>query len=126
MVKFIYYIIHYLGAPLPVPYTSSAVKVAQCRLKQMKLASKVHVGLENLAFAFNITDVINQGKFIKEILEEVDGVLLLDLHNLYCQIENFNLNTNEILNTYPLQRVRAIHISGGSWSYSCLDNKKKI
>lgn len=41
--------------------------------------------------------------------------IILDLHNLYCQIHNFNIPFEEILTGYPLNKVREIHISGGSW-----------
>lgn len=74
-------------------------------------------GLRNLAFAFGLQDVRQQGEFLDQLLESVDGFLLLDLHNLYCQMHNFQLSATEILNLYPLARVRELHLSGGSWSH---------
>jgi uncharacterized protein (UPF0276 family) len=76
------------------------------------------VGLENLAFAFGIEDVKRQGDFIDHLISDVNGFLLLDLHNIYCQLENFAISELELLNLYPLSKVREIHISGGSWSHS--------
>jgi hypothetical protein len=72
-----------------------------------------------------LKDVNDQGKFISKILEAVDGVLLLDLHNLFCQIHNWKLDPVEIMKTYPLERVREIHISGGSWSFPTSDDQKR-
>ena len=46
----------------------------------------------------------------------IAGFLLLDLHNLYCQTINFDRTLDELLATYPLHRVRELHLSGGSWS----------
>jgi len=75
------------------------------------------VGLENLALAMGADDVADQGAFISAMLTPLgdQGVMLLDLHNLYCQIVNFSLSAEEAMKSYPLERVRAIHISGGSW-----------
>ena len=85
-------------------------------MQQLAKVAKVPIGLENLAFAFGLPDVMSQGIFLDRLLAAVDGFLLLDLHNLYCQIHNFNLSALEILARYPLDRVKEIHISGGSWS----------
>jgi len=96
-------------------------------MKMMKYASGgVNVGLENLALAFGTIDVYTQGKFISELLEAVDGVLLLDAHNLYCQIHNWNLDISEIMKTYPTHRVREVPISGGSWSYPTSSNQNPL
>ncbi|MBD1867410.1 DUF692 family protein [Cyanobacteria bacterium FACHB-471] len=110
------------SAPLPMPYTPDAVSLGRDRLQRLADAAKVPVGLENLAFAFGQKDVADQGKFITELLEPVDGFLLLDLHNLFCQIHNFQLSIPELLASYPLARVRELHLSGGSWSRTTPDS----
>jgi uncharacterized protein (UPF0276 family) len=40
---------------------------------------------------------------------------VLDLHNLWCQIASYDLDATELLATYPLRRVRCMHVAGGSW-----------
>lgn len=104
------------GAPLPVPYTAQAVAAGQFKLAKLANTTSRRIGLENLALAFSLSDVNEQGRFLDELLEPFNGFILLDLHNLYCQLENFGLSAEELLRTYPLHRVREIHISGGSWS----------
>ena len=104
------------SAPLPLPLLPETLAVGIDRLQQLARVAQVPIGLENLAFAFGLPDVMEQGIFIDRLLASVDGFLLLDLHNLYCQIHNFNLSASEILARYPLDRVKEIHISGGSWS----------
>ena len=106
----------HIGAPLPVPLTDEAVAIGQNRLVELKAASGLDIGLENLGFAFSPEDVANQGEFLRRMLEPVDGFLLLDLHNLYCQLCNFDVTPEELLESYPLERVKEIHVSGGSWS----------
>src|SRR6185295_16105907 len=52
--------------------------------------------------------------------------IILDLHNIYCQIHNFNIEFDNIIDLFPLHRVREIHISGGSWEDSHIIPGKKI
>lgn len=103
------------GAPLSVPLTPTTLAIGQDRLKRLQDAASCPVGLENLAFAYSVEDVKRQGEFLNQLIEPVNGFLILDGHNLYCQSQNFNLSNEELLNLYPLQRVREVHISGGSW-----------
>lgn len=104
------------GAPMPVPFTPAALRIGRDRLSRLVDAARVDVGLENLALAFSAEDVRDQGPFLEELLAPSNGFLVLDLHNVYCQAENFRLAPRDILETYPLQRVRELHVSGGSWS----------
>jgi uncharacterized protein (UPF0276 family) len=104
------------SAPLPVPLNETTLSLGRDRLRRLAEVAKVPVGLENLAFAFCPRDVEEQGRFLAALLEPVDGFLLLDLHNLYCQAVNFGRTLDELLATYPLGRVRELHVSGGSWS----------
>ena len=106
------------GAPLPVPLTDETLRIGQDRLKRLADVAQTPVGLENLAFAFGAQDVRDQGRFLSELLEPVDGFLLLDLHNVYCQACNFDQTAEELLDSYPLDRVKELHVSGGSWSES--------
>lgn len=114
------------GAPLSLPLTPSTLAIGQDRLQRLQEAAGCPVGLENLAFAYSVEDVKQQADFMNQLLSSVNGFLILDLHNLYCQSQNFNLTGNELLNLYPLDRVREIHVSGGSWSPSASDPERKI
>jgi uncharacterized protein (UPF0276 family) len=105
------------SAPLPVPLTPATLELGREGLKRLEEIAKVPVGLENLAFAFGLQDVLDQGRFLDELLTPVDGFVVLDLHNLYCQAVNFERPIEELLAGYPLQRVRELHVAGGSWSH---------
>jgi uncharacterized protein len=105
------------SAPLPLPLSPETLAMGRDRLQRLAEAAQVPVGLENLAFAFGQADVWEQGTFLDQLLEPVDGFLLLDLHNLYCQSHNFHIQAETLLQHYPLKRVREIHLSGGSWSH---------
>lgn len=103
------------GAPLNIPYNKTTLAIGRDRLKRIYEVCRCPVGLENLAFSYSLDEVKQHGAFLEELLEPVNGFIILDLHNLYCQIHNFNLSFNEIIALYPLNKVREIHISGGSW-----------
>ncbi len=106
----------YQSAPLPLPLTPETLQLGREHLKRLSDKANAPVGLENLAFAFGLQDVLQQGEFIDRLLEPVDGFLVLDLHNLYCQLHNFQQSAEQLLERYPLHRVRELHVSGGSWS----------
>lgn len=104
------------SAPLPVPLTDSILRLGQDRLQRLATTAQVPIGLENLAFAFSMRDVRDQGRFLDLLLDPTDGFVLLDLHNLFCQSINFDVSLDELLASYPLRRVVELHVSGGSWS----------
>lgn len=106
------------GAPLPVPLAKSTRDLGIHRLRQLAALTGGPVGIENLAFCFSLHDMKEQGAFLDQLVAPVDGFVLLDLHNIYCQAMNFGIDAREIMHTYPLHRVKEIHVSGGSWEDS--------
>lgn len=106
----------YDGAPLPLPFSRTALDCGRAMLQELSRILDTPIGLENLAFAFCQEDIIKQGQFLDQLLSEIDGYLVLDLHNIFCQSQNFGLEAEELLNSYPLERVTEIHVSGGSYS----------
>jgi uncharacterized protein (UPF0276 family) len=103
------------GAPLNIPYTSTVLAIGIDRLKRIADTCQCPVGLENLAFSYSPDEVKRHGDFLQQLIEPVNGFIILDLHNLYCQSHNFSIALTELISLYPLDKVREIHISGGSW-----------
>jgi uncharacterized protein (UPF0276 family) len=114
------------GAPLPVPFNNTILNIGRDRLMRIYEACRCPVGLENLAFSYSLDEVKRHGEFLDQLVEPVNGFIILDLHNLYCQLHNFNVEFEDIIHLYPLHRVREIHISGGSWENSGIIPDKKI
>ena len=106
------------GAPISIPFNKATLAIGQDRLKRICNACQCPVGLENLALAYSLEEVKKHGDFLYRLIEPVNGFIILDLHNLYCQLHNFAADFSEIMKLYPLGRVREIHISGGSWEAS--------
>lgn len=114
------------GAPLNIPYTTTTLNIGRDRLKRIYEACRRPVGLENLAFSYSLDEVKRHGTFLEQLLEPVNGFIILDLHNLYCQLRNFDIAFDEMIALYPLDRVREIHISGGSWDDSAAEPNRSI
>ncbi|MDF1663654.1 MAG: DUF692 family protein [Planctomycetota bacterium] len=103
------------GSPMPLPHSPDALQFAVERLRKLQSFCPCPVGLENLSLVFNREQAFEHGRFLGEVLAAVDGYLVLDIHNLFCLTENFQIEPFKLLESYPLDRVREIHISGGSW-----------
>ncbi len=114
------------GAPISVPYTAETLALGKDRLQRIQEACACPVGLENLAFSYSLEEVKQHGEFLEKLVEPVNGFIILDLHNLYCQLQNFSLDFETMIRAYPLDRVREIHISGGSWDASALKPNRTI
>ena len=56
---------------------------------------------------------LSEKEFLLTILEKTNIFLLLDLHNLYANSINFNYDPFELLESLPVNRVKAIHLAGG-------------
>lgn len=106
------------AAPLPVPFHPDVVALGRERITALAEIAGCPVGLENLATSLGPEDGRNQGALLDAVLEPVDGFLVLDLHNLWCQSVNLNIAVEELVDLYPLDRVAEIHVSGGSWDDS--------
>jgi D-arabinose 1-dehydrogenase-like Zn-dependent alcohol dehydrogenase/uncharacterized protein (UPF0276 family) len=103
------------GTPLPHPFCAEAVELGIRRLEELREAvDGAPVGLENLALALSPMDVEDQPAFLEALLAPVDGFLLLDLHNLLCQAENYGVDPQALLDRQPLHRVRQLHLAGGT------------
>lgn len=114
------------GAPLSIPYTAQTLAIGHDRLARIADACSCPVGLENLAFSYSLDEVKRHGAFLEELVAPLNGFIILDLHNLYCQLHNFSLDFEALIGLYPLDRVREIHISGGSWELTALDPGRRV
>jgi uncharacterized protein (UPF0276 family) len=100
---------------LPTPYTRATVALGIDRMKRFADAAQRPVGLEVLATALGTDDALAQGAFLDEILAPVDGFLILDVHNVWTLATNLGLDPLALLERFPLERARELHVSGGDW-----------
>ena len=72
--------------------------------------------LENIATLIAPpASTLDEAEWTSAIIGNSGAGLLLDLHNLYANAVNFNIDPVDLLMRMPLTRVRAVHISGGEW-----------
>ena len=112
------------GVPLPVSLNPKTLEIGKDRLYRLQEAVNIPVGIENLAFSFSVDDVKEQSVFLDKLTEDTNGFLILDLHNIYCQSYHFEVEMQEIIDLYPLEKVKEIHLSGGSWQESAYGKKQ--
>jgi uncharacterized protein (UPF0276 family) len=106
------------GAPMPLVASEAVVQSTIAAMRALAGVARVPVGLEILALAMSPLNALAQSIMITRVLDAIDGVLLLDLHNAWCQAVNFGFDPKELIARYPLDRVRQLHVAGGSWSES--------
>lgn len=107
------------GAPFPLVASEAAIACTTHALRALReVSGGAPVGLENLALALSADELETQPAMLARILDAVDGVLLFDLHNLWCQAVNYGRDVRELALHYPLGRVRQLHVAGGRWSDS--------
>lgn len=103
------------GAPLPLPWSRAALEAGKSALSQLAHETNAAPGLENLALTLSRDDALAHGAFLKALTDaHTDAFLVLDVHNLLCQAINFDLSIDALLRSYPLDRVRELHVAGGS------------
>jgi len=100
------------AAPLPLPASRPLVRRVRDHLARVADALEVPTGLENLALAVSPDDARARPDLLFAMLEP-DGVLLLDVHNLWCTAVNQGLDPVAYLHCFPLHLVRQLHVAGG-------------
>jgi uncharacterized protein len=72
--------------------------------------------LENIATLFDPPmSTHTEADWSRQILDASHAPMLLDLHNLYANAVNAERDPLADLATFPLDRVRCVHLSGGMW-----------
>lgn len=99
---------------LPIQPSEKQILMAADRLKLISDHFGCHVGVENLALALSTEDVFRQIDSLEKLIKYSDCRILLDLHNLFCQSQNYSIDFDELVSRYPLEKVLEIHMSGGS------------
>ena len=57
----------------------------------------------------------DEAAWLSAIVRNSESGLLLDLHNLYANAQNFNFSASEFLTRIPVNKTVTIHVAGGKW-----------
>jgi uncharacterized protein (UPF0276 family) len=107
-----------VGVPLPVPPTREAANIIGDRAAAICRRYQVPFALENpacyIADLPTDDDLVDDLGLVKAIMDRSGCLLLLDLHNIYCNSLNHGLDPYALIDRAPLDRVVEIHVAGGA------------
>jgi uncharacterized protein (UPF0276 family) len=103
----------YLNDLLPLPYTPETLDRIVIHIDQVQHALRREMLLENpstyLQFAGS---TIPESDFLSEIARRTGCGLLLDVNNVFVQAKNHGTSAEAYLASFPLSRVKEIHLGG--------------
>ncbi|HTE85865.1 MAG TPA: DUF692 family protein, partial [Dehalococcoidia bacterium] len=105
---------HFHG--MQVPFTRSQAAIFRQNMRVMQERVRLPLLVENLFYKFVIPmpGSLPEPLFIREVLEETNCGLLLDVENLYINSINFDFDPYDWLEQAPLERAIEIHVAGGA------------
>lgn len=97
---------------LPIPFTEDAVKHVSSRIKKVQDFLGKKIAVENVSYYTPVAAEMDEATFVKNVVEEADCNLLLDINNVFVNAFNHNYEAKEFLYNLPLERVAYIHMAG--------------
>jgi uncharacterized protein (UPF0276 family) len=106
------YVTNYMLPPLQ---TKEGIETAVSTIREMQSHLPIPIAVETgVNYLRTIPSHINDGNFIRQVVEKADCGILLDLHNIYTNQTNGNRQTmQQFLEEIPLDRVIELHVAGG-------------
>lgn len=105
--------IGHLAAP---PRTERTIAGAVANLETAKRIVGVAPQVENVATLIDPPGSdCDEAAWLSAIIRGAESDLLLDLHNLYANAQNFRFCAADFLSRIPVEKVATIHLAGGKW-----------
>lgn len=99
---------------LPPLQTNEGIEAAVRTIKTMQANIPIPIAIETgVNYLRNIPGHISDGNFIRQVVEQADCGILLDLHNILTNQINGRQSMEAFLAEIPLERVVEIHVAGG-------------
>ena len=103
----------YLNDLLPLPYTPETLARIVDHVDQVQHTLNREMLLENPSTYIQFADTtIPETEFLAEIAARTGCGLLLDINNVFVQAKNHGTSADDYLATFPLGRVKEIHLGG--------------
>ncbi len=100
---------------LPLPYTEETVKHVANRIRQVQDFLERKILIENVSsYVTYHQSQMTEWEFIKEIIEQADCHILLDVNNIYVSAINHEFNALDYIKAIPSERIYQIHLAGHS------------
>lgn len=104
----------HLGHLSPVPFNEDSLRIVLSNLKEVRRLIPAPMLLENITWSVHLPDsLMEEGPFIRKVLEESGTGLLLDVTNLHTNAVNHRESVRRFLDSIPLERVVQLHVAGG-------------
>ena len=103
----------YFNDLLPLPYTPQTLARVAEHIDQVQTTLGRTMLLENPSTYVGIADsTIAEVEFLAEVANRTGCGLLLDVNNVFVSATNHGMQALSYLETFPLDRVREIHLGG--------------
>lgn len=103
------------GHLLPLPRTWEAVAVVAENIRIAQDQLPVPLALENIAPLLAWPgDELTEGRFLYEVANRTDALLLVDVANLHAARVNLGVDPYSVLADLPLERIAYVHVAGGA------------
>ncbi|MDP1681575.1 MAG: DUF692 domain-containing protein [Burkholderiales bacterium] len=100
---------------LPLPYSEEALKLVVRHVNQVQDTLGQRILLENVSSYLDYrSSEMSEWEFLRQVSEQADCLLLLDVNNIYVSSINHGFDAIEFLNHLPVERVQQIHLAGHS------------
>lgn len=103
-----------IGHLAPTPRTVATLEGSATNIALATRIIGAKPAMENIATLVDAPmSTLSEPEWTHRVLAAVDCPLLLDLHNLYANANNFGHDPQIMLDAMPLERVTVVHLSGG-------------
>ena len=100
---------------LPLPYSEEALRLVVRHVEQVQEVLGQRILLENVSSYLDYrSSEMSEWEFLRQVAEQADCLLLLDVNNIYVSSVNHGFDAIEFLKHLPAQRVQQIHLAGHS------------
>ncbi len=108
---------HHLHDLLPLPCTREVAGHVAARIRQVQDRLRRRILIENVSsYAGFAGDEMSEAEFLREVAEQADCLLLVDLNNIIVSAHNHGFDARDYLAALPAGRVAQIHLAGHSVS----------
>lgn len=97
---------------MPIPFTAEAVHYVAGRIRHVQDVLERRIAVENVSYYAAPGAEMSELQFLREVLEEADCDLLLDVNNIYVNSINHGYDATQFLRRLPGTRVAYGHIAG--------------
>ena len=98
---------------LPLPYSEEALRLVVRHVMQVQDVLGQRILLENVSSYLDYdSSEMSEWEFLRQVSEQADCLLLLDVNNIYVSSINHGFDALEFLKHLPVERVQQIHLAG--------------